>query len=204
VTSPAPHAGEPESLQTSLLIRLRTSDHEAWRRLDHLYGSVVLGWCRGAGLRPEDAADVRQEVFRAVATHVAEFRRERPGDSFRGWLWRITQNKVRDHWRRRRNEEPAAGGTAHLQQLQEVAAEPSADASGHAGPQETATVFRRALELIQAEFEPRTWRAFWGLAIDGRSAAEVAEELSMSPGAVYVAKSRVLRRFREEFADLIN
>jgi RNA polymerase sigma-70 factor (ECF subfamily) len=57
--------------------------------------------------------------------------------------------------------------------------------------------------LIRSEFEERTWRAFWGVAVDDRPAAEVAAELGMSPGAVYIAKSRVLRRLREEFRDLL-
>ena len=62
-------------------------------------------------------------------------------------------------------------------------------------------VVGRALELIRGEFEERTWRAFWLTAIEDRAPKEVAIELGMSPGAVRVAKSRVLRRLRDELGE---
>jgi hypothetical protein len=78
------------SVGASLLVRLRAGQAGAWERLVRLYGQTVYVWCRGAGVSEADAADVSQEVFAAVARHITEFRRERPGDSFRGWLWTIT------------------------------------------------------------------------------------------------------------------
>jgi RNA polymerase sigma-70 factor (ECF subfamily) len=195
-----------KSLSTTLLVRLQANEDGAWRRLDHLYGPVVLGWGCGAGLRPEDAADVRQEVFRAMAGAMADFRRDGRGDSFRGWLWRITQNKLRDFFRRQRRQPAAAGGTTFQQRLQEVPLDDAAgDESQPPGPsdEETGGIFRRALELVRSEFADNTWQAFWRVTIDGQSPADVAAALGMSAGAVYVAKSRVLRRLREEFGDLL-
>jgi RNA polymerase sigma-70 factor (ECF subfamily) len=195
------------SLQNSLLVRLRSQDDEAWRRLDHLYGPVVFGWCRGAGVLAEDAADLRQEVFRSVAGSIASFRRDKPGDSFRGWLWRITQNKLRDFFRRRQHHPQAAGGTSFQQQLQEVPFSTDADEGSvapHPSAAENQDVFRRALELVRSEFADATWQAFWRVVVDGRAPTEVAAELGMSAGAVYVAKSRVLRRCRAELADLLD
>ncbi len=165
---------------------------------------MVFGWCRGAGLRADDAADVRQEVFRAVAGAIAGFRRDQPGDSFRGWLWHITQNKLRDFFRRQRQQPVAAGGTTFQQQLQEVPfPEGGETAAPGASAEEQGEVYRRALDLVRGEFEERTWQAFWRTAVEGRSAAEAAAGLGMSAGAVYVAKSRVLRRLREEFGELL-
>lgn len=62
-------------------------------------------------------------------------------------------------------------------------------------------VIGRALELIRRKFQERTWRAFWLTAVEDRALKEVAIELGMSPGAIRVAKSRVLRRLREELGD---
>src|SRR5262249_56949881 len=98
------------SVGASLLERLRAGQDGAWERLARLYGPTIYVWCRSAGVSEADAADVSQEVLAAVARHLADFRRERPGDSFRGWLWTITRNKVRDHWRRRVDQVQAAGG----------------------------------------------------------------------------------------------
>jgi RNA polymerase sigma-70 factor (ECF subfamily) len=149
-----------------------------------------------------DAADVSQEVFAAVARHIADFRRERPGDSFRGWLWTITRNKVRDHWRRHADEVQAAGGTTAQQVMNQVPEDGPPDTeTGAEG--EASDLYRRALELIRSEFEERTWRAFLMVTMEGRLPADVAAALGTTPGAVYIAKSRVLKRLRDEFGDLI-
>src|SRR4051812_19850568 len=89
-----------ELTSASLLDRIRADDPEAWRRFVQLYSPLVYSWCRRAGLNTEDTADLTQEVFRSVAGHVGSFRRDRPGDTFRGWLWTITRNKLRDFFRR--------------------------------------------------------------------------------------------------------
>src|SRR5262245_3318945 len=190
-TNAGPPTGDANpSLGGSLLERLRTGQAGAWERLARLYGETVYVWCRRAGVSEADAADVSQEVFAAVARHVADFRRERPGDSFRGWLWTITRNKVRDHWRRRADRAHAAGGTTAQEVMHQVPepASPDAEAGGEAGPGD---LYRRALELIQSEFEERTWRAFLMATVEARPPADVAAELGMTPGAVYIAKSRV-------------
>ena len=109
------------STHRSLLQRARGRDPAAWERMVALYGPLVLGWCRGWGLREDDAADVFQEVFQAVAAHLAGFHRDRAGDTFRGWLRTITRNKVNDHYRRRRREPPAVGGSEARDRLDQVA-----------------------------------------------------------------------------------
>ena len=74
----------------------------AWDRLSLLYAPLVFHWCRRRGLREADAADIVQDVFQAVATHLQPFRKQEPADTFRGWLRTITENKIHDHFRRRR------------------------------------------------------------------------------------------------------
>jgi RNA polymerase sigma-70 factor, ECF subfamily len=186
----------------SLLDGVKADDPAAWDRLVALYAPLVFQWCRGWELREQDAADVFQEVFQAVVTHIAAFRKEREGDTFRGWLRTITRNKVHDHFRRRGREPEGVGGTEAQGRLAEVPDLQAADEDSAAGDAAERGLFRRALELIQQEFAERTWQAFWRTAVEGRPAAEVAAELSMSPGAVRVAKSRVLQRLREELGDV--
>jgi RNA polymerase sigma-70 factor (ECF subfamily) len=148
----------------------------------------------------QEIADVFQEVFQAVATHLHDFHRDRPGDTFRGWLRTITRNKVRDHYRERQREPQAAGGTEARAWWLRVPDSATND-DGEA-PEDDHQLFRRALKLIQGEFEERTWRAFWAVVVDGRTPQEVAHELSMTPGAVRVAKCRVLHRLRQELGDV--
>jgi RNA polymerase sigma-70 factor (ECF subfamily) len=222
----------------SLLERARANDGDAWDRLVAIYGPLVYQWCQRWDLQDCDRADVFQQVFQAVASHIGRFRKERSGDTFRGWLRTITRNKIYDHLRKRQREPQGEGGTTACFRLGQFPAamrpefeeaelpESGRSESGPPGELGAARVdeavsreagivepdadedqpairkaFRRALELIQAEFEPRTWKAFWEAAVEDRPAKDVAGELSMSPGAVRVAKSRVLQRLREELGD---
>src|SRR5262249_59612374 len=112
----------------------------------------------------------------------------------RGWLWTVTANRARE--RRRRRTVPSQGGDA----LAEVPMPDDEDAVDEA--EYRAYLVRRALELMQAEFQPTTWRAFWECVTAERPAAAVAAELGLSVDAVYAAKSRVLRRLRRELEGL--
>src|SRR5262245_24685509 len=156
MSAPSP-SGPASAFRTSpsLLLRVQADDQAAWSRLVDLYAPLVYHWCRRAELGPEDAADVFQETFRSVAAHIHDFRRDRAGDSFRGWLRTIAQNKIRDHFRRLQNEPRAAGGTdAHVR----LQAMPEPDLSDSDGSEENLVrqQLRQILETIRGEFEERT------------------------------------------------
>lgn len=199
-TGTEPSPGVPSSTSTNLLERVKAREPEAWQRLVELYGPLVYDWCRQSGVRGEDARDVGQEVFAVVAEGVAGFRRDRPGDSFRGWLWTITRSKICDHFRRLRQEAQARGGTDAQQQLAQVPEDPPAPSAVSVAPEVVGEVERRAVELVRPAVEERTWRAFWAITVDGRPAADVADELGMSVPAVYKAKYRVIRQIRRELS----
>lgn len=186
----------PVSTPSSLLKGLKASDPEAWRRLARLYAPLVHRWCRQRGLQPADAEDVVQEVFRVVLDRVAGFRHDQPGSTFRGWLWAITRNKLGDHFRRCAAGPEAAGGSDAQQQLAQLPAEAPDEGSA-----EMSGLYRRALEQIRSEFEERSWQAFWRVVVEDRRPADVAQVLGMSANAVYLAKSRILRRLREELGE---
>lgn len=185
----------------TLLERARASDAQAWSRLVFLYEPLVRHWCGRWGFLGADADDLTQEIFAGVAAGLATFRRDQPGDSFRGWLRGIAKNKRADYLRRRQRNPVAQGGTeAHLQ-LGQV---PDPDAETGDDPVEQVSgLYHRALALVRGEFEERTWQAFWRVAVDGLAVDSVAREFGITPAAVRQAKSRVLRRLKEEVGDLI-
>jgi RNA polymerase sigma-70 factor (ECF subfamily) len=196
------HPAEPSSISSTLLERVKANRPEAWARLADLYGPVVYRWCRQAEVMRDDAPDVVQEVFAAVALHIDGFRREKPGDSFAAWLRTITHNKVRDYFRSRRGRPIAEGGSEAQQRIEQLA-EPS-EPSAVSNPRELqAMVLPIGLELVRAEFEPRTWEAFQRVVIQRQPPVRVANELGMSLQAVYQAKSRVLRRLRQDLDDAL-
>ena len=192
------------STSQSLLAEAKRADPEAWKRLATLYAPLVASWCRRWGVAGHDVGDVLQEdVFLAVASHLESFRKERPSDTFRGWLLTIARNKTLDHFRRRGQEPAATGGTDASIRLQQVVDPHSPGETTDAGDEAVFNaVLRHALESIRAEFQERTWRAFWGVVVEGRAAADVAADLGMQPGTVRVAKSRVLLRLRRELGDI--
>ena len=190
------------SISSTLLDQLRARRPEAWQHLVLLYGPVIYRWCRRSNLAAEDAADMVQEVLAAVLVHLPGFRRDRPQDSFSGWLATITRNKVRECYRRRQGQAAARGGSTALRQMAEIAQpEPSSEGI-QPDAQSAACLSRRVLEIIRAEFEDRTWQAFWRVSVGGESTADVAADLSVSVAAVYKAKSRILGRLRQVLAEL--
>ena len=186
---------------SSLIHRVQADEAGAWERLVGLYAPLLYHWCRRWQLQDQDLADVFQEVFKTLIVHLPEFRKDRRGDTFRGWLWTITRNKVLDHLRRRRREGPGPGGSEAGALAAQLPAPETLPETDPAEEEAHRRLIHRALDLIRSEFEERTWKAFWRTAVEGHSAADVAAELAMSPGAVRVAKSRVLQRLREELGE---
>ncbi len=204
--APRDETQDPQLTSPTLLQRARDGDQRGWERLVWLYGPLVYNWCRRAGLSNEDSGDISQEVFATLATKLDQFRKTRPGDSFRRWLKTITVNRARDFHRRNRGMAVARGGTDAYLQL-------NAQPAGLDGPlieetederhTETNRLLRIATELVRSDFEPKTWQAFWQTVVDGRETADVGADLGISPNAVRVAKSRVRSRLRKEMAELL-
>ena len=195
------HVPDESSNATSatLVGRVQARDASAWRRLVDLYGPLIYSWGCRAGLANEDAADVMQDVFAAVAKSVHNFNPEGQG-RFRGWLWTITRNKIRDHHRRQTAEPPGRGGDTALRVLAELPERWDDDASD-ATRHEVRALYHRALDLIRADFQPQTWQAFWLAVIEEQPSDEVARRLGLTANGVRQAKSRVLRRLRAELGE---
>jgi RNA polymerase sigma-70 factor (ECF subfamily) len=190
----------------SLLHRAMANDEEAWSELVDLYGRRIYRWCRQAGLQSADASNVVQEVFQSVARNLFGIQKETHGTSFRGWLRRITQNKIRDHFRiRARQHDKARGGTDALGWLMNSEAprdstetEPDVASCGAA----FTAVKKEVVERVRAEFSDRDWRFFWRVVVDGQSAVEVGEEYGVSANAVRLVKMRILRRMRQLWSEV--
>jgi RNA polymerase sigma-70 factor (ECF subfamily) len=180
----------------SLLERLRRpQERDAWNRFVELYTPFLYYWARRIGLQESDASDLVQEVFAVLLQKLPEFTYDR-SKSFRAWLRTITLNKWREKQRRagaHREERNAA--------LPHLAGTDPAEALWEAEYQQQ--LVRQALEVMQREFQPATWKACWAMVVEGKPAGDVAAELGLSPGAVRSAKFRVLSRLREELVGLL-
>ena len=180
----------------SLLERLKQPKaQEAWARFVNLYTPLLFYWARRLSLQEPDAADLVQDVFTVLVKKLSHFNYKRD-KSFRGWLRTVLYNK----WRKKKAGpgRPAIGDAG----LSGVAAPDQIADLSDAEFQQQLTV--RALQLMQAEFQPATWKACWETVVCGRPAAEVGRELGISVNAVYLARSRVLRRLRQELEGMLD
>lgn len=192
---------EPPPTRASLILRLRDpADAGAWREFVTLYEPLVYELACRKGLQDADARDLCQEVFLAVARAVHRWDPDPARGSFRGWLSRIARNLLVNFLTRQ--HEPKGSGATSVQDLLE--AQPSADPSATAlfEAEYRRRVFRWAADEIRGEFTPATWQAFWLTAVGGRIPKEVASELGLTVGAVYIARSRVLARLRQRIEEL--
>ncbi|MEQ8765787.1 MAG: sigma-70 family RNA polymerase sigma factor [Planctomycetota bacterium] len=202
MSTPSPVPRRQPATARSLIEGLWRADDSSWDRVVRMYAPLILHWCRRFGLQEADAADVTQEVFAAVHRGIASFRHGRAQDTFRGWLRRITVNKLRDRYRREAGDTQGRGGTGAWRALDRLEGSPPVSEESLASDTGEGALVRRALERIRPEFRETTFRAFWRTAVDACSAPDVARELGLSAGAVRVAKSRVLQRLRLELGDL--
>lgn len=194
---------EAPATRITLLNRIReTDDAEAWAEFARLYGPVVYGFARKRGLQDADAADLVQDVLRSVARNAHRINYDPKRGTFRGWLYTVTRNKVYNFLSANKNR-PKAGGDAASQERLDQLAGKSDESEAEWELEYQRRLSAKAMDRVKHEFQPNTWQAFWGTAVEGRSAAEIGTELKMTAGAVYVAKSRVLARLREEVQQLM-
>jgi RNA polymerase sigma-70 factor (ECF subfamily) len=185
----------------SLLQRLSAAaDDAAWQRFVEIYGPLIYGWMRRFGLQDHDARDLAQDVLLSIVRAMPSFQYDPQRGTFRAWLRTMVLNRLRGYWRKRHTN---IAMNQLEQQLDELA-DPHSALSNRWNDEYKKGVFSRALDLLRPEFEPSTWQAFWRVSILGDTPAVAAESLGLSVNAVYLAKSRILRRLRQECEDLLD
>ncbi len=193
---------ESPATRPSLLVRIRDPrDERAWAEFLEIYGPLVHRLARLKGLQDADAADLTQDVFRAVASAIDRWDPDPALGSFRGWLFRISRNLIVNVLIAR-DRHPRGSGDTDMRVLLESQPAPAGPESALFDEEYRRRVFRWAAEHVRPEFREPTWQAFWRTAVDGRPPKEVAESLGQSVGTVYIARSRVLARLRAAIEDV--
>ncbi len=191
-----------ETRQT-LLLRAQTGETDAWKALTDLYRPLILGWLNRQGVPARDLEDLSQEVLLSVVKQLPGFEHSGHRGAFRTWLRTIVCRRPADYWRAIDMDTQAQGGSGATVALQQLA-DPTSELNRQWDEEHDRYVVHCLLDRVEEEFEPITLQAFRRLALDGVSGAEAAQELGLSVSAVYVAKSRVLARIRQEADGLID
>ena len=187
----------------SLLLRAQNGEQDAWKDLTDLYRPLIIGWLQRQGVPARDVDDLSQEVLLSVVKHLPGFQHSGHRGAFRSWLRTIVCSRTTDYWRAIDAGTQAQGGSGATAALQQIA-DPDSALNRQWDEEHDRYVLQCLLDLVEEEFEPVTLQAFRRLALDGVSGAEAAQELGLSVSAVYVAKSRVLARIRQEAEGLID
>jgi len=189
---------EAPATQPSLLIRLGDKqDTVAWAQFVEVYAPLVYGFARKHGMQDADAADLTQEVMRAVAGAISRLEYDPRRGTFRSWLFTVVRNKFRNYLSNKTRKQMTSGGSS-VQELLE--AQPDrVDALEEQWDHEyDQRVFSWAVDRVKGSFTDKTWQAFWQVSVEGKNARDVAVNVGISVGAVYIAKSRVLARLKEQ------
>jgi RNA polymerase sigma factor (sigma-70 family) len=188
----------------SLLARIRQSgDSDSWNRLVELYAPLMHGWLRSYEVSGADADDIVQEVLTVVAQELPKFNHNERIGAFRSWLRKILVHRLQNYWRGKKQHPPARGGSSLLEQLNQLEDENS-QLSRIWNEQHDRDVIARLMELVRPRFEPKTWEAFRRQMFEGQKAADVASDLGLRIGSVYMARNRVLASLRDEADGLID
>ncbi len=181
----------------TLLDRLRNQqDPHAWQGWLRVYEPWLRDWLGRHHFQLADTDDLLQNILVVICRKLPSFiHNGRPG-AFRAWLRGILVLEVRSFLRRRPEATPFSEWLDTLE-------DSSSEQSRQWDLEHDQQVVRRLLATIQSDFEESTWEVFQLLVLEDRPVAEVAQRTGMKRNAIYVAKSRVLKRLREEVDGLV-
>ena len=191
---------QPET-RASLIARLQGQRNEpAWAEFVSAYEPFLRRLVQRQGVPERHVADVTQQILAAIAHSVSQWQDDGSPASFRRWTSRVARNVVIKFMARERRQVGGKGGTELIEQLNQVADE--ADPRQDRLYQHELIVW--AAEQVRSEFRPSSWQAFWQTLVDGRPVGEVAAELQVSPGSIYMSRGRIMAKIRAKIAEVLD
>jgi RNA polymerase sigma factor (sigma-70 family) len=194
--------GDSPITRPSLLVRIRDMrDTQAWSQFVEIYAPLIYSFARKHGLQDADASDLTQDVLRVVAKTIRGLDYDQQRGSFRGWLFTVVRNKLRNFMTRRRPYDQGTGDTGAHKLLQEQPA-PGEDPAVLWDQDYERQLFACAAKQVRSRVQEATWQAFWQTTVHGKNGKEVARELKMTVAAVYLAKSRIMAQLKAQIRQL--
>jgi len=186
-----------DTTSPTLLLRVRDrNDESAWNEFVGLYTPILIHYGKSRGLAQPDAEDVAQECMQSLLSVMSEFEYSRSKGSFKNYLFTIATNKIRNRFRRR---QPTPCESVVRALAQEAVGTDEHDwdriwARRH---------LEYCLERVAQQFSNDTIAAFNLYALEDWPIEEVCRTLGLTANQVYLAKSRVTKRLRKEWTEVI-
>ena len=185
----------------SLIVRLKDQRNElAWTEFVCAYEPFLSRLVQRQGTPDRHVPDITQQLLIAIAKSVNGWRPDGREASFRRWLGRVARNVVIKFMTREKKQVTGQGGSDFLK-LVELTSDDTPDEER--SKQYEHELILWAAELVRSEFRDTSWRAFWATQVDGRSVVDVARELSVTPGSIYMSRSRIFARIRSHIAEVM-
>lgn len=195
------HMTDTPNTRITLIRKIRDrNDAQAWEEFVDLYHPTIISICRRKGLQHADANDIAQEVLARVSSSIEQFTFSGSRATFRGWLYRITRNLTMDYFRKQ-NREPEIADAAETHLIGSSDESKESDAFRIEFQRQ---VFIRVANQVRGQCSHNAWQAFWQVDVEQRSPDEVAAELNITRGALYVSKSRVIAKLRKAAQELLD
>ena len=187
---------QPPETRQSLIQRLPdAADIDAWDRFVEIYEPLLFRLARAKGLQAADAEDFVQEVLTAVSKAIGRWVADENRGKFRVWLFRIAQNLAANFLTRPKHKRWGSGDSQVAKLLNELPANPGLSSELFRREYQR-ELFRWAAEKVREQVSETQWKAFWLTSVENQAIAEVAIELQMSVGSIYIARSRITARIR--------
>lgn len=203
------YRGGDNKTSTAFLVQLQDRDSEAWKDFMELYVPLIQYWCRRKKnvLTRQERQDILQEVLHKVSMSIEKFDHTQKERNFRGWLRRITENRIYDYFQEKAKNEDVARLYSDPNHLNIPVPSPATRKPGDViDPEEEAgeqlVLLKQILNRIKPEFREKSWDVFHLLLVAEKDSSEVAETMNMNGDAVRQIRSRILKRIREEYAKL--
>ena len=184
----------PETRSTLLAGIKSPENREAWEEFIAIYRPLIYRMARRRGLQDADAQDVAQDILIRVAAAIERYEPQ-PGVRFRHWLRRVASNAILTSLQRQPRDLGTGGTDIH----EIVSQQP--DLPHLEAELETELLremYLRAAAVVRTEVNAETWRAFDLTTLQGVSCEEAAVTIGKSVGTVYAARSRIIKRLREQ------
>lgn len=193
----------PSVTRATLLLKIRDpADRIAWNDFVQLYAPLIHAYGLRRGLQDADSADLVQEVLGRVSRSMPRFEYDRTRGTFRGWLLTVTRNEIRKMAERKPRQAIGSGDTQMHGFLEQAEEPPASDSEWDHEYHWRA--FLWAAERVKPEFRENTWHAFWRTVVGSEDSSQVASDLKLSLGAVYIARSRVTARIKQELESTLD
>ena len=190
------------STRVSLLIRLKdAADSDAWAQFVDIYSPLIFAFARRCHLQDSDAADLVQEVMSEVSQSIQRFEYNPQLGKFRSWLYKIAKRTISRSQKKQAKQPKGTGDTRAINLLNNQPDQHN-ELEQYWDHEYQQQLIRWAAQQIRDQFKESTWQAFWLTSVEERAPQEVAQEIGLSVGAIYVAKSRVMKRLAEKIREI--